>query len=511
MAHELNIVLDKAAPETTISASDQLIDNVVNTVTQATFFTLHSADALSGVRTTAYRIDEGPWQSYTGSFNLAEQGAGQHAIAYKAIDNVLNEEAEKTLTIRLLVIKSVKKSIAADSVILVGIWSDKSDLEQKQSDLAKLDALLRSLQVTYTIATTTEEFTTALRSGRYNTYILIDVKEPVLSEEVREAVYAGDGLIFLKTRQDADPFLDNLFGAKLTGRTTTSDLTADLVSSPISNGGALQISGKAIIASLVSDTAQAYAYAPDKQETTPVIIFNQHGRGRAILYTFDLLASPDESTASALMVNSIGQVRPLEKTITSMDSVPVRISVENSGEPAELRIVETIPEGTDADTIVPQSDILNGTMTWQKPLASNERARFDYVLNLPDRAGDYTTRTEIAYNNNGIFVLYGTYDLAMNVARNSEELLRELISSLTNITMTSTIDAEKVNNAISSLHSVTTDASSVKTAEENIKSILNAAGQVQKLAIDASEIRLMLSELIGIWQKKWYILSTNPL
>ena len=118
----------------------------------------------------------------------------------------MNEEAEKSLTVRLIVIDNIEKAIGVEPVVLVGVWGDKSDREQKQADIRQLDALLASLRVNYMIAGNMDDFTSALRSGRYNTYILIDVKEPVVSEELREAVYFGEGLIFLKTRSGCRSF-----------------------------------------------------------------------------------------------------------------------------------------------------------------------------------------------------------------------------------------------------------------------------------------------------------------
>jgi len=505
VTREISIVLDTTPPSTAISASVPLVADAVNTVSPFVFFTLSSEDTSSGVRNILYRIDEGQWQVYTGIFSLADRSAGQHTISYKAKDNVLNDETETAIIIRLAIVNTVNKSISVEPAVLVGVWSDNSDLEQKQADIEKLDTLLASLRVTYSIAQTMKDFTAALRSGRYNTYILIDVKDPVMSEEVREAVHFGDGLIFLKTRQDADPFLDDVFGVKLTGKTTSQDLTADLITSPVSNEGILHIVGKAIGASVTADTAAVYGAVTDKQEISPVIVFNQYGRGRAILYTFDVLNSPDEAQAAALMVNSINQVGPLERYTRALDSVPLRISLENSAEPVDARIVETIPARATADTTIPEGSIQNPSVTWQKHIAAGETVRFGFYLNLPDRAGDYTTITEIAYGNNGSFVPYGQYPFTLNIRYSSEELLYEVITDLINITTLNIDDAERIDKAMDALLQVNRQASNIKEKEDNLRQILKAADEVRSISIDALTIRLKLDELLRIWETKWYI------
>ncbi len=121
---ELVVVLDTTPPQTVISASDELIDGVINVISPKTFLTLTANDVNSGVKSIAYSINGSAWQAYTGSFNFADVSAGQHTVGFKATDNVLNEETEKTITVRLVIIE-VEKKIAVDSVVLVGFESDK--------------------------------------------------------------------------------------------------------------------------------------------------------------------------------------------------------------------------------------------------------------------------------------------------------------------------------------------------------------------------------------------------
>ena len=136
--------------------------------------------------------------------------------------------------------------------------------------------------------------------------------------------------------------------------------------------GSFELSGKAIVATISAETAQAYGTVMDKQQMVPVIISNQYGKGRSLLYTFDLLNSSDQAQAAALMVNSVNHVRPLEHSTRAMDSVPLQTGVKNSAEPVTVRIIETVPTDTTADSIVPEGIAIEGSIAWQKTITSND-------------------------------------------------------------------------------------------------------------------------------------------
>ena len=169
-AKTLAVILDKTSPQTTISASDPLLEGAVNIVSPLTRFTLSSVDSLSGAKEIQYRIDNGAWETYMANFSLSGLAAGAHTITYKAVDNVMNEEAEKAITVKLVVI-DVSKNISSGTSVLAAVFADNNDLQQKQADTANLNSILSALGVNYYIAQTTDEFTAALRSGRYNAHI----------------------------------------------------------------------------------------------------------------------------------------------------------------------------------------------------------------------------------------------------------------------------------------------------------------------------------------------------
>ncbi len=96
----LDVKIDTTAPTTT--------DNTDGLPHQVFSLVLTPADATSGVASTQYRIDGGPWQTgTTTTLRLAIRhkrpglAAGDHLIEYRSIDNAGNTESIKSCTVTL--------------------------------------------------------------------------------------------------------------------------------------------------------------------------------------------------------------------------------------------------------------------------------------------------------------------------------------------------------------------------------------------------------------------------
>ena len=85
--HSASILIDTTPPTTTAVLSGTLGSNgwYISNVTVS----LNATDASSGVASIFYRVDNGPWGTYSGSFSLAD---GPHDIEYYATDRAGNAE-----------------------------------------------------------------------------------------------------------------------------------------------------------------------------------------------------------------------------------------------------------------------------------------------------------------------------------------------------------------------------------------------------------------------------------
>ncbi|MBI1921559.1 MAG: hypothetical protein HYS23_10840 [Geobacter sp.] len=503
---KLTVVLDKTPPQTTITASDPLVQGVVNTVSPVTGFILSAADELSGVKTVWYRIDGGQWQLYTGSFTLAGMTTGAHTISFNAEDNVGNAEQEQTITVRLIVME-IAKEVSLDPVVLVGAWTDSLNTVRNQGAIDSLSAILSSLGVNYTVAGNGDAFKRSLRSGRYNTYILVDYRDEKVGDEIREAVNYGDSLIFIKSLPSADPALDEAFGVKFTGRTTSDNLMVTLKESPVSGGATIQSSGKSVVGNIVANTAYLFGYVNDKRGQYPSVVFNEYGSGKVLLYTFDLLNSADRDKVEDLIANSINLLKQEQHRVHALDSVPVSITIANSAEPLGLRVTETIPSETTADTVMPAGALAGNTITWEQYLAALERAKFGYYLNLPDAKGNYTATSEVRYANYGNYLLYGTANITLSVIDDLSGLLQKIISELNGISTSNSNDLVILTDAFGLLSQVNVNPPDARTAEKNVETVTKVAWLIRGLSVDSTEIRLNLDELLKVLEKKWYLMG----
>ncbi len=366
----------------------------------------------------------------------------------------------------------------------------------------------------------------------YNTYLLLDFNKELLAGELREVINFGDAVILIKTKPGDDTGLEDVFGVKFKGELEEKDPIVQLPDSPISNEGTLDTEGKAVKLALDSESAKIYGYIPDEHGTHPVIVYNEYGRGRAILYAFDLLSAPDQAQAAALLIDGINRVRSAEYHQTALGNAPVKIKVLNSTEQADIKVIEKIPEGGGAGAITPEpSEQTENSITWEKSLSANDTAAFKYELGLPDRSGDFVTKTEVWYDNLGEYRLYGSYELTLSVQHSGGELLQSAISDLETMlsSQNGTTDAEDdeeedgedddrgddegdaglIGSAVKQLKKVDADADDLKDAGKNIGRIIKAIGKVLKLSIDSAELRLKLDEMLKVWERKWHGLEAK--
>ncbi|MFO0752292.1 MAG: RHS domain-containing protein [Thermodesulfovibrionales bacterium] len=493
----LSVILDRTAPATIITASDPLSEGGITTVSPAIRFQFLSTDGGSGVKDISYRIDGGAWNTYTGGFSLT--GAGGHTIGYRAVDNMGNEEQEKSATVRLVEL-SVTKSISSRPVVLAGAWGDKKTTEAALNTLA---SFLNSSGYSYSLPSTEQEFKELLRAGRHTTYLLVDFDEEELMDELKGAVHYGDGLVYVKTKADDEHDLSELFGVQFKGMSTNKDMEVSFVQSELGGTMTLRSSGKAVKTALTSSAAKGLGTVKDKKESYPVVVSSQYGRGKTVLFAFDLLASSDQGTVSSLLTNALGFVAPSEPQVRALGEVPLLITLQNSAEPADVQVTETVPSDTGVESIVPDAAQTGSGMEWSSALSGNQDMSFEYSLVLPDRAGSYRTETEVRYGNGGEYRLYGQYALDISVTQGSTELLEEVLTALQGLVLSSKKDTERVNEALEELGDVEREASGRKEAEKNIGRITEALKELSEVSADVDSVRTKLEELLKVWQGKW--------
>jgi len=101
IGHDTIVIFkDINAPTTSLEYTAYNPPNQVNITTQ---FTLTATDDGSGVSTIEYKINDGSWTTYTGTFMLSGYNLGLYTITYRSGDLVGNIESEQLLNIELVI------------------------------------------------------------------------------------------------------------------------------------------------------------------------------------------------------------------------------------------------------------------------------------------------------------------------------------------------------------------------------------------------------------------------
>ena len=292
---------------------------------------------------------------------------------------------------------------------------------------------------------------------------------------------------------------------KFTGESSGRELQVTFTESLLSTSGTLQSSGKSVVGSIVSGSAIPLGYLADKQDQHPAVIYNEYGDGKVILFTFDLLASADKEKVAELLGDAITYFKPELHKVRALGRIPVAIGVVNSTEPIGLRITETVPAGSSADTASPDGEVAGHTITWLQELAPSSSGEFLYYLSLPDVKGEYRAVTQLAFGNQGSYRELESCELRLSVPNSSAEILELVIADLKAIPASGAKDIVILTDAVGTLSMITVDPASRREAEREIESLVKVTELIEGLSTETADLRLNLGELLKILERKWYV------
>ncbi|MFW9878505.1 MAG: OmpL47-type beta-barrel domain-containing protein, partial [Candidatus Thorarchaeota archaeon] len=119
--NEVTVLKDITPPLTNISFIPY---SGTSKVLKSTLFTLIADDGYgSGIALIKYKIGDGSWIDYTTPFNLSDYTFGNYIISFYAIDTVNNTESIKSISIKLVDVKSESLEPIIIFIIAVSISS----------------------------------------------------------------------------------------------------------------------------------------------------------------------------------------------------------------------------------------------------------------------------------------------------------------------------------------------------------------------------------------------------
>lgn len=270
-----------------------------------------------------------------------------------------------------------------------------------QERVQGLHAFLDALGIPHKVVTTDAEFRHEMRCGIYNTYWISGPAgklDPSIVKEVRDAVWRGDGLILDGVQDDRNLLLHAAAGVAYRGRLAGADHAVDIVSGQIFEPGVLDTVGQPTRMDLQGGELHASfiagAFAPGASVAAraapapgaslvgaqdPAIVSSTWGRGRSLMFGFDLAAMAASPNAMAhpqitsLVTATAAATADTTQTLTIGDAAALAVTVTNNGTATvTVKLVGSLPAGVthSGASIAPVAMTASGTVTWSFDLAS---------------------------------------------------------------------------------------------------------------------------------------------
>lgn len=277
------------------------------------------------------------------------------------------------------------------------------------------------LGIDFKVVYSESEFRTAMRTGRYSSYWLlgeIGSCSDVLARELREAVNRGATLLVdggFRSWQNWPLF--DVAGAKFGGNiwftrdemqvtgTHYSPVTIESAGYHplrlIQTSGTIEATYEDSICQRVDDV-NGWPNASLRQSRYPAVISNSYGRGRAMVFAFDLAdslrANPTSTNWDRFLLESAGYLTataPLRNA--GGEPVQVKVLVENTGSKTSTFVVKSqLPSGmtllaSDANVVTGSS----GQLTVNLDLAAGARRMLTLTLQTATVSGTYNMEFEL--------------------------------------------------------------------------------------------------------------------
>lgn len=431
---------------------------------------------------------------YTIQFN-ATAGGATFQIGQKALKVLPPLQVDKAISViqRVLVLHS--KNDDEDD--------DSKDVEP--SSWVYEDALIRStldgLGAYYNVVNDAKQFEAELRSGLYNSYILVCDNSNLwlLNKELAERINSGDGLALLVTGGVSSDNLGDLTGIESDEFYPAKSRTLTLLQSPITLPGTCTITGQAEGLRVVSTNAIIAALLEHKEKERekerPVLVLNQYGQGRVVTFGFE----PD----SALLGSALSYIKPDKVDVISGTAMPVEINTKSLGTPFDLKVVETVDGSMSILSTFPAGDVQQNTITWQFSLAKDEYKKLLYLCRLPEDKGTFDLSTAVSYLNNNVYEPYNSYDLPVTLDRGVVNLKTDILNSLDNLSVPGKYDRKLREIIWRYQRDINRPACEKEEVDEIISDLAELATEVQALPVDTTAIRLDMDRLMKVYERKW--------
>jgi len=302
---------------------------------------------------------------------------------------------------------------------------------------AMIEQTLAGLGVSHSIVTDASTFLAKLRSGQYNGYWISNgatvLQEPVASE-LRAAVTRGGGLIVDGLDAGVNPALASCAGVAFKAPFAAASEPLSITGKLYNPGNFTITAAPAQLSGNAGTTVQATLGSGSTAGAG--IVDSVYGNGKTLAFGFDWATTLNTQASNkawpAIAQASMNYVEPAAASGSQFiagDSIMLATAVQNTGQAANIQVVQTLPAGATVASTSPAAQVSGNSVTWTATLAQGATQVFAIRLQVPIKSGSYALPTNVNVVSNGKATPYQSENFAFTV-QGAADLMTQLITAV---------------------------------------------------------------------------------
>ncbi|NWG38409.1 MAG: carboxypeptidase regulatory-like domain-containing protein [Hydrogenophilaceae bacterium] len=373
-----------------------------------------------------------------------------------------------------------------------------------------IHAMLTEQSIGHFVTADPAVFLSEVRSGKYNTYWIsgkVEKMHEQLDEEIREAAFRGETVLFDGIHDERNKTLDEVAGVQIHGKLGHTGQTVYL-SAPFEQA-ALPAAGRGL--KLKPTTGQtAGRFGLGDSDPTAVAV-NLFGYGHGLMEGFDLVESVPMASSGWKGAFSQGLAwakPPLAATQLIGDVVEFQMTVTNQGVDTETELRLDLPAGAVylssslAPATVPDAD--HPQAVWRFALGKEASRTVSVLIRLPELPGGHVFVSEAGAVKNGVYQRYGDPVTSTVSTASALQNLNATVLGIQQLPITLKKEREYRDQAIAKIDEAKTTAAYGNHAE-TIEKLVAAIDTLAKIkTVSIKEVRFQLDMAIKEAEWMWF-------
>jgi uncharacterized repeat protein (TIGR01451 family) len=237
------------------------------------------------------------------------------------------------------------------------------------------------------------------------------------------------------------------------------------------------------------------------------IVDSVYGNGKTLAFGFDWATTLNTQASNkawpAIAQASMNYVEPAAASSTQFiagDSITLATSVQNTGQAANLQVVQTLPAGATVASTSPVAQVGGNSVTWTAALPQGASQVFALRLQAPIAAGSYAVGTSVNVVSNGKATPYQSENFAFTV-QGASDLMTQLIAAVQTHNTGSAQQQAVATAVLTQLGTAQSALSASHSQDEVLRLLLSA--QSRLAAIDSGgTLEPLLANLIAAVERQ---------